>query len=122
MEVVTFYKAAMGIIPGDEHSIRFHTTWLSVVATVLWIAFATRPKEGPVAWRQVIIAPIAFTCWAVATQQDVVMQVYPEWKTWMAALVVATGTLLLPIIDGLLKAIGVPQGSVTPQQGKPSAS
>lgn len=109
VEVVTVYKAAMGIIPDNRHSLRLAFTIFSIVITALWIAFATRPESRRVAWRQVLLAPIAFTCWAVATQGDVMQGLYSAWESWMAFLVLAVGTLLLPIFDGILRSLGVTQ-------------
>jgi hypothetical protein len=71
MEVITSYKVIMGLIPVDYGSGRLWTSILAIPITVLWIAFATQPKGSKIAWRQVILAPIAFTCWVVAMQEDV---------------------------------------------------
>lgn len=109
VEVVTVYKASMGIIPDDQHAIRLGFTVFSIVITAFWIAFATRPEGRKVAWRQVILAPIAFACWAVATQGDVLKGLYSGWESWMALLALAMGTLLLPIFDGALRSLGVTQ-------------
>lgn len=109
VEVITVYKASMGIIPEERPSPRFWLTVASILVTSLWIAFATRPEGRRIAWRQVLLSPVAFTCWAVATQVDVVKNLYSGWEPWMAFLVLAAGTLLLPILDGILRSLGVPQ-------------
>jgi hypothetical protein len=109
VEVVTVYKAAMGIIPTGHDALRFWITGSMIAATALWIAFATRPEGKKVAWRQVILAPVAFSCWAVATQADVMKGLDPAWESWMAFLILVAGTLVLPILDGILRALGVPQ-------------
>src|SRR5579872_2071432 len=67
VEVITVYKAMMGIVPDAKASLRFWLTISSILIAALWIAFATRPAGQRVAWRQVLLAPVAFT-WAVATQ------------------------------------------------------
>jgi hypothetical protein len=109
VEVITVYKATMGIIPEARSSLRFWLTVSSILVTALWIAFATRPEGRRIAWRQVLLAPVAFTCWAVATQGDVVKSIYSGWEPWLAFLVLAAGTVLLPILDGILRSLGVPQ-------------
>jgi len=109
VEVITVYKAAMGAIPENWINLRVWSSAASLVITALWIAFATTPAPGRVAWRQVLLAPVAFACWAVATQPDIVRRLYPAWEPWMAILVLCGGTLLLPILEGVLKALGVPQ-------------
>jgi hypothetical protein len=109
VEVITVYKAAMGAIPEDRASLRFWISVISIVVTFPWIVFATKPAGENIAWRQACLAPVAFTCWAVATQPDVVKAIYPGWESWMAFLVLGGGTLLLPILDGILKAAGVTQ-------------
>lgn len=109
VEVVTVYKASMGIIPDNRHSLRLGFTVFSIIITALWIAFATRPEGQRVAWRQVLLGPVAFACWAVATQVDVMQGIYSGWESWMAFLVLAIGTLLFPIFDGILRSLGVTQ-------------
>jgi len=109
VEVITVYKAAMGAIPEGWPTLRLGISIASVIVSFFWIVFATRDTGQKVAWRQALLAPVAFTCWAVATQADVVRGFYPDWGAWMAFLVLCGGTILLPILDGILKVCGVTQ-------------
>jgi hypothetical protein len=109
VEMITAYKAVMGIVPDSWPSLRFWLTVASILVTPLWIAFATRPEGARIAWRQVLLSPVAFACWAVATQGDVMKNIYSGWEAWLAFLVLAGGTVLLPILDGILRSIGVRQ-------------
>jgi hypothetical protein len=109
VEVLTVYKAVDGFIPADKFS--FHLTFilLVIILCALWIAFATRPSNQQIAWRQVILAPVAFTCWAVAMQSDLLKHFIPQWESWMGSVVLGVGILLLPVLEGILKALGVTQ-------------
>lgn len=108
VEVIAAYNPVMAIIPAQRVWLRF---WVSVgmlPVTAGWIAFATGGRKN-FAWRQVIIAPFAFACWTAAMQGAMLMKVFPGWEEWMGSLAVVVGTLLLPILDGVLKWLGVPQ-------------
>jgi hypothetical protein len=109
VEVIAVYKLVMGFIPLDYQPWRFWLTVIVLVVTPFWIAFATTPTNGKTAWRQVILAPIAFVCWIAALQEDVAARCVSEWQPWMGSVVLGVGTLLLPIFDGALKKLGVPQ-------------
>jgi hypothetical protein len=109
VEVIGAYKVAIGL--SYDHPV--FGLWLSVLTVPtcgLWIAFATKPKLGTIAWRQALLAPLAFAGWAVAMGTDLIKaEVYQAWTPSMGAAVLVAGTILLPILDGILKAIGVPQ-------------
>jgi hypothetical protein len=109
VEVIGVYKFIIGGIPADMSGWRLGTTILVLILTPAWIAFATKPSAKKVAWRQVILAPSAFICWIAAIQLDVVTILYSGWQAWMGSIVLGIGTLLLPIFDGILKKLGVPQ-------------
>jgi hypothetical protein len=109
VEVIASYKALVNAIPARHPLFLLWVTLATIPVTSLWIAFATRPKAGRVAWRQVILAPVAFTFWAAAMETDLMNGVSSHWEPWMGSLAIAGGTLLLPILDGVLFAIGVPQ-------------
>jgi hypothetical protein len=109
VEVITSYKVIMGLIPADYGSGRLWTSILAIPITALWIAFATRTEGRKVAWRQVILAPLAFTCWVVAIQEDVMKGQFPDWELWMGSVVLGVGTLVLPILDGILRSLGITQ-------------
>jgi hypothetical protein len=109
VEMITMYKAAIGIIPENFSSLRLWTTAGSIVVTFFWIRFATRREGQNVAWRQACLAPVAFLCWAVATQGDVVRALWSTWESWMGLFVLVVGTVLLPLFDGILRSLGVRQ-------------
>jgi hypothetical protein len=109
VEVIGAYKFVIGLIPLDYSSWRI---WLTAIVCVLapaWIAFATKPDQKDIAWRQVFIAPFAFVCWVVAIQPDIPALLNGDWKPWMGSVVLGVGTLLLPVIDGILKRLGFTQ-------------
>jgi hypothetical protein len=81
VEVVTVYKAGMGAIPEGWPTVRLSVSAGTILVTALWIAFATTPVSGRISWRQVILAPIAFAGWAVATQTDVMKYLWGAWDT-----------------------------------------
>jgi|SRR5215831_1955139 len=110
VEVLTVYKAVDGFIPAERYSFRLGFIISATAVCALWIAFATKPSDKRLAWRQVILAPIAFLCWAVAIETDLIQHVYKDWQAWMGSVILGGGTLLLPIFDGILKSLGVSQG------------
>ncbi|MBR0852508.1 hypothetical protein JQ543_32595 [Bradyrhizobium diazoefficiens] len=105
IDVIGFYKFAMGIVPLEAASWRLWISILAIPVTSLWIAFATTPEGRQIAWRQVLLAPFAFLCWAAAIQPDVMIQ----WQQWTGSIALAGGVLLLPILDGILRRLGVTQ-------------
>ena len=108
-EVIAAYKFIMGFVPLDYPGWRFWLTVIVLVITPFWIAFATTSKQRKIAWRQVFLAPVAFVCWVAAIQEDVVARCFADWHPWMGSVVLGLGTLLLPVLDGILKKAGVPQ-------------
>ena len=108
-EVIIAYKAIMGVVPMDALSTRLWLSILFVPLCALWIGYATKPANAGIAWRQLIIAPIAFIFWVAAIQEDVVRQLFSGWQPWIGSVTLVLGTLILPIIEGILKALGVPQ-------------
>ncbi|MBR1231637.1 hypothetical protein [Bradyrhizobium sp. AUGA SZCCT0182] len=109
IEVIGAYKFIVGVIPAEVTSWRLGITILVLIITPFWIAFATKPSQKETAWRQVILAPIAFVCWVTAIQPDVVTIIYSSWQSWMGSVTLGVGTLLLPVFDGALKKLGIPQ-------------
>jgi hypothetical protein len=109
VEVLTVYKTIDGFIAADYQPFRLWFTVGVIIICPLWIGFATKPDLKQIAWRQVILAPIAFTCWAVAMQTEIMKEIFFGWLPWMGSVVLGVGTLLLPIFDGMLKALGINQ-------------
>lgn len=107
IEVIGFYKFSMGIVPLEATSWRLWLSILAIPATSLWIAFATTPEGRRIAWRQVLLAP--FACWAAAIQPDIMVQLMPQWQHWIGSVALAGGVLLLPILDGILRRLGITQ-------------
>lgn len=105
VEVIAAYKFVINLIPSDNESFRLWSSVSAIPITALWIAYATRPKGQEIAWRQVILGPIAFTCWAIAMQGDILKYVSQSWEPWMGSVVLAGGTILLPIFDGIFRAL-----------------
>jgi hypothetical protein len=109
IEVIGFYQALTAAIPTDESKARLWLTGAGVVVCGLWIAFATRPATSGYAWRQTILAMLAFAFWGAAVQTEVLKVFLPWWKIWMGSIVLIFGSVLLPIFDGILARLGVPQ-------------
>lgn len=83
-----------------------------VVMTFLWIAFATENsnKNSRIAWRQIVLSCIAFLAWVVGTtSSDTWATLFPHWLPGIGPAVLAFGTALLPIADGVMRRLGVPQ-------------
>ena len=109
VEVLTIYKTVDGVIPAGKEQFRLWFAVGAILLCALWIAFATKPDGKPIAWRQVVLAPFAFLCWVVAMQGSTLKQIAPGWESWMGSVVLGAGTLFLPILEGILKALGVRQ-------------
>jgi hypothetical protein len=109
VEVIAFYEAVMAAITDDKSDdLRL---WLSLAGLVicgLWIAFATKPEDKGYAWRQIILAMLAFVFWAVGVQSEVMQRTF-GWPPVASTLTLLFGTMLLPIFDGILTKLGVPQ-------------
>jgi hypothetical protein len=109
VEVIGSYKVVEGAIPADYDGFRLWITILAVPVTFLWIAFATKPAGRKIAWRQALIAPFAFVIWTMAIAPEIIRLLFPSWEPWMGSVALGVGTVLLPIFDGILEALGVPQ-------------
>jgi hypothetical protein len=108
VEVLTIYKTVDGILKDGRFRLGFAA--FVIVVTPLWIAFATRPSGKGIAWRQVLLAPFAFVCWAIAMMDaETMMLLWVTWQSWMGSLALGVGTLLLPVLDGIFRSLGVPQ-------------
>jgi hypothetical protein len=109
IEVIAFYEAVMAAITDDKSDdLRL---WLSLAGLVicgLWIAFATKPESKGYAWRQIILAILAFGFWAIGVQSEVMHRKF-GWPAVASTLTLLFGTMLLPIFDGILTKLGVPQ-------------
>lgn len=108
VEVLMVYKTIDNLVP-DGAGWHRGLVIAGIVITALWIAFATKPNDKPIAWRQVILAPFAFTCWAIGMRPTVMPMLQKGYESNVGSAVLAGGTLLLPILDGILKKAGIRQ-------------
>jgi hypothetical protein len=111
VEVIGAYQVAVGVVPSNRPAV---TALLAIVFVVLsgaWIAFATADdaSKNLIAWRQVVLATIAFALWILGTQPEVIKYAVSNWENWMGSVVLGLGWLLLPIADGILRRMHVPQ-------------
>lgn len=108
VEMIAFYQALMAAIPTKEGQLRLNITYVAIAVCALWIGFATRPAEKPIAWRQILLSTLAFVFWAAAVQSEVMQKTY-HWYEFTGTVVLILGSVLLPIFDGILARLGVPQ-------------
>ena len=111
VEVIGAYQVAIGVVPPNRPAVIALLAIVFVVLSGAWIAFATANdvSKSLIAWRQVILATIAFTLWILGTQPEVVRYAVSSWENWMGSVVLGLGWLLLPIADGILRKMHVPQ-------------
>jgi hypothetical protein len=112
IEVIAFYQGITTPF-GDELAKGLpYVIGAGAVATVLWIGFATESvrNQNRIAWRQVVLSCIAFVFWAIGTTSPDIWKVVVSW--WQPAInpaALALGAVLLPIVDGILRFLGIPQ-------------
>jgi hypothetical protein len=109
-EVIGAYQAIIAAIPVAETAPRLWLSALGIPVCAAWIAFATKPEKAKPAWRQIILSSVAFSIWAAAVQSEVLPKIFGWWQTWMGTVLLLFSAILLPILDGILKAIGLTQG------------
>ncbi len=111
IEVVAVFEAIAVAIPTANAKATFWIAVVMIPMTALWILFGTtnEVKNRKIAWRQVILAPLAFAFWAAGTQLTMMQVQFTGWKPWMSAAAVAAGSFALPICNGVLRALNVPQ-------------
>jgi hypothetical protein len=112
IELIAFYQG-MTIPFGDAIA---RGLWYTIIAgmlvTFLWIAFATESaqKASRIAWRQVVLSCVAFFFWVVGTTSpDIWKLVMPWWHPGINPAALALGAVALPITDGIMRRLGVPQ-------------
>jgi hypothetical protein len=110
VEVIAVYNLLITVVPDKTPDLRFWFTVAMIPITGLYIAFGTKDgsKQG-IAWRQTLIAPFAFACWTSAMQGQMLAAMFPWWHDWIGSVTAGLGTLLVPILNGILRALGVPQ-------------
>ena len=109
VEVIAAYQFTIGVVPFSNSAMLITVAIIFVFLTAGWIAFATIDPQTAknIAWRQVLLAVVAFIVWVVGTQPDVMKYLYPSWASWVGSIALGIGWLLLPIIDGILRRLGV---------------
>jgi hypothetical protein len=109
IEVIGFYQALIAAIPTDHWKTRLNLSGAGIIVCGLWIAFATKPPTKGTAWRQMILAMLAFAFWAVGAQSDALQHLIKGWQLYFGTIVLICGTMLLKIFDGILARLHVPQ-------------
>jgi hypothetical protein len=109
IEVIGFYQAVMAAVPTEKSDFRLWLTVTTIPICAGWIAFATKPTDKDFAWRQILLAALAFVFWGAAVQSEVLKATVTWWETWMGTVVLIVGSVFLPIFDGLLMRLGLTQ-------------
>jgi hypothetical protein len=109
VEIIAVYETLLQIFKFSGPSLAYVIPAF-VIVTVLWIAFATREAARPLAWRQIILATLAFPIWVTGTTDPIKLQLAIDWwDSRFAAAALPVGAVLLPIVDGILQHLGVRQ-------------
>jgi hypothetical protein len=112
IEVIAFYQGVTTPFGDKLAGGLFYALAAGLVVTFLWIAFATERAKtvSRIAWRQVILSCVAFAFWVVGTTSpDIWKVVLPWWHAGINPAVLAAGAVALPIVDGLLRRLQIPQ-------------
>jgi hypothetical protein len=83
-----------------------------MLVTFAWIAFATgdRKANSAIAWRQAWVSSLAFGFWvAGSTSPEIWKLIVPTWNAAFNPALFAIGGVLMPIVDGILRRLGVRQ-------------
>jgi hypothetical protein len=115
VEVIAVYETLLQIFKFSGPSLAYVIPAF-VIVTVLWIAFSTREAAStreavrPLAWRQIILAALAFPIWVIGTTDPLKLQLAIDWwDSRFAAAALPVGAVLLPIVDGILQRLGIRQ-------------
>jgi hypothetical protein len=108
IEVIGAYQVVCGFIT-EEVSAVLGVSIAFAALTFGWIAFATKGPTERIAWRQTVLSTVAFSLWAVGTQPSLVRGVSPDGPPWIGPVALGVGSLALPILDGILKRLGMTQ-------------
>jgi hypothetical protein len=112
IEVIAFYEGVTTPFGNDLARGLWYAIAAGTVVTFLWIAFATESsqKASRIAWRQVVLACVAFVFWVVGTTSpDVWKTLLWWWHPGINPAALAAGAVALPITDGIMRRAGVPQ-------------
>jgi hypothetical protein len=112
VEVIAFYEGITTPFGSQIARLLWYAIIVGVIVVLLWTAFATEDttKSSRIAWRQVIISSFAFVFWVMGTTSpDIWKTLYSWWHVGLNPAILALGAVLLPIIDGILRRLGLPQ-------------
>lgn len=112
IEVIAFYEGVTTPFGAQLASGLLYAIMAGLVVTFLWIAFATESSKASsrIAWRQVVLSCAAFIFWVVGTTSpDIWSTVAHWWQPAANSAVLAAGAVFLPILDGIMRHLGVPQ-------------
>jgi ABC-type Na+ efflux pump permease subunit len=112
IEVIAFYEGITTPFGNDIGPFLIYAIVVGMVATLLWTAFATGDKEAnsAIAWRQVVLATLAFAFWVVGTTSPELWKgLLGIWHPALNPMLLTLGAFALPIVDGALRKFGVLQ-------------
>jgi hypothetical protein len=112
IEVIAFYEGVTTPFGAQLASGLLYAMVLGLAVTFLWTAFATERSDAAsrIAWRQVILSCIAFLFWVTGTTSpDIWSKVVFWWHPAINSAALAAGTVILPIVDGIMRRLGIPQ-------------
>ena len=112
IEVIAFYQGVTTPFGDALSQGLIYAIIAGVAVTFLWIAFATESAKAQsrIAWRQVVLSCFAFIFWVVGTTSPDLWKVLtPSWHPGFNSATLAIGAIALPIIDGVMRRLGVPQ-------------
>ncbi len=112
IEVIAFYEGITTPFGNDIGPFLIYAIVAGMVATLLWTAFATGDQEArsAIAWRQVVLATLAFAFWVIGTTSPESWKVLiGAWHPALNPVLLAVGAFALPIVDGALRKFGVLQ-------------
>ncbi|WP_380872495.1 hypothetical protein [Sphingomonas sp. DBB INV C78] len=104
-EVIAAYQVLIGLCEGNIGAQKW-VGGLLVIATALWVAFATREPGEAVPIHQVINSTLAFMAWLYATKSPLVEALGLTWSAQVSALLLAGCVLLLfPLVEAIVKRV-----------------
>ena len=113
VEVIAFYEGITTPFGNDLTPFLIGAIAAGTVICFLWTAFATsdnQKAQSAIAWRQVILATLAFLFWVVGTTSPELWKAQlGSWHPGINPAVLALGAVALPIVDGVLRRLGLPQ-------------
>jgi hypothetical protein len=112
IEVIAFYEGVTTPFGDKLAAGLLYAVAAGLIVAFLWTAFATEDAKAKsrIAWRQVILSCFAFAFWVIGTTSpDVWRGLYVWWHPGINPAVLAAAAVVLPIADGIMKRLGVPQ-------------